>query len=240
VGGRARYEEDGTVDVLVGSHSLVDGERVDRMTVSSTAPLGLTWEADGVAVTPGGRMGGLLTLANVELPSIRAGLDSIAVGLRDVVNAAHRAGFDQDGNAGADFFVGTDAATIAVAPTLDVREIAASATAAGAPADGRNALVLAGLRSADAIGTDSVGDALTALAGRLGSMAAAASSNARASNTVLGNVTRERAEVSSVSLDEELSNMVRFQRAYEASARVITVVDEMLDILVNRTGLVGR
>ncbi|MGH2684376.1 MAG: flagellar hook-associated protein FlgK, partial [Actinomycetota bacterium] len=85
-GGRVRYEVDGTVDVLVGSHNLVDGERVDRMTVSSTVPLGVSWEADGITVTPGGRLGGLLTLANVELPSIRAGLDSIAIGLRDVVN----------------------------------------------------------------------------------------------------------------------------------------------------------
>ena len=43
-----------------------------------------------------------------------------------------------------------------------------------------------------------------------------------------------------VNLDEEMTSMLLFQRAYEASARVITVVDEMLDVLVNRTGMVGR
>jgi len=43
-----------------------------------------------------------------------------------------------------------------------------------------------------------------------------------------------------VNLDEELTSMILFQRAYEASARVITTVDEMLDVLVNRTGVVGR
>jgi flagellar hook-associated protein 1 len=43
-----------------------------------------------------------------------------------------------------------------------------------------------------------------------------------------------------VNLDEEMTNMLLYQRAYQASARVITTMDEMLDTLVNRTGLVGR
>ena len=43
-----------------------------------------------------------------------------------------------------------------------------------------------------------------------------------------------------VSLDEEMSNMILYQRSYQASARVITTVDEMLDTLINRTGTVGR
>jgi flagellar hook-associated protein 1 FlgK len=43
-----------------------------------------------------------------------------------------------------------------------------------------------------------------------------------------------------VNLDEEMTNMLLFQRAYQASARVITTVDEMLDTLINRTGIVGR
>ena len=45
---------------------------------------------------------------------------------------------------------------------------------------------------------------------------------------------------SSVDLDEESLNMVTFQKAYQGAARVMTAVDEMLDVLINRTGLVGR
>ena len=239
-GGRVRYEPDGRIDITVGNHSLVDGEHIDKMAVSSSSPLGVTWVADGTSVVPSGRMGGLLGLANVDLPAIRTRLDEIATGLRDTVNAAHTAGFDQDGNPGIAFFVGTDAETLGVNPALGSRQVAAAATAAGAPADGGNALTMAGLRSAAAVGAETVGDALRAFAGRLGSLAATAASNESASAAVTASLTRERAEVSSVSLDEELANMVRYQRAYEASARVITVVDEMLDKLVNHTGLVGR
>ena len=51
---------------------------------------------------------------------------------------------------------------------------------------------------------------------------------------------RRRANVSGVSLDEEAADMVRYQRAYEAAARVLTTYDQLLDTLINRTGLAGR
>ena len=45
--------------------------------------------------------------------------------------------------------------------------------------------------------------------------------------------------MSGVSLDEEMTNLVRFQRGYQASARALTAMDEMLDTLITRTGRVG-
>ena len=53
-------------------------------------------------------------------------------------------------------------------------------------------------------------------------------------------LTQRRQSLSGVSLDEEATNMVRYQRAYEAAARMMTANDEMLDKLINSTGLVGR
>ena len=41
-------------------------------------------------------------------------------------------------------------------------------------------------------------------------------------------------------LDEEMADMVRFQKSYNAAARMVTTVDEMLDTIINRMGLVGR
>ncbi|MBN6186962.1 flagellar hook-associated protein FlgK [Aneurinibacillus sp. BA2021] len=55
-----------------------------------------------------------------------------------------------------------------------------------------------------------------------------------------GEVENRRQSVSGVSLDEEMSNMIKFQHAYSASARMITAVDEMLDKIINGMGLVGR
>jgi len=58
--------------------------------------------------------------------------------------------------------------------------------------------------------------------------------------TLLGAVEHRRASISSVSLDEEMTDMIRFQQAYNASARMITVVDETLDKIINGMGVVGR
>lgn len=49
-----------------------------------------------------------------------------------------------------------------------------------------------------------------------------------------------RQEISGVSLDEEMTNMIRFQHSYNAAARVVTAMDEMLDLLITRLGIVGR
>jgi len=58
--------------------------------------------------------------------------------------------------------------------------------------------------------------------------------------TLTEEMSRRRESISSVSIDEEMSAMVRFQHAYNASARMLTAIDEMLDVLVNRVGIVGR
>jgi flagellar hook-associated protein 1 len=52
-------------------------------------------------------------------------------------------------------------------------------------------------------------------------------------------VENRRQSVSGVSMDEEMSNLVRFQRSYQASSRAMSTMDEMLDVLINRTGRVG-
>lgn len=53
-------------------------------------------------------------------------------------------------------------------------------------------------------------------------------------------VENRRQSVSAVSLDEEMTNMIKFQHAYNGSARMITVLDEMLDKIINGMGVVGR
>lgn len=59
-------------------------------------------------------------------------------------------------------------------------------------------------------------------------------------NYLLEQLLNQRESVSGVSLDEEMTNMIKYQHAYSAAARVITAMDEMLDIIVNRLGTVGR
>src|SRR5690606_30504446 len=74
---------------------------------------------------------------------------------------------------------------------------------------------------------------------RLGAETATAMRNLENSNVLVDMAMGRRAQVSGVSLDEEMSNMLRFQHAYNASARVMTTIDDALDTIINRMGRVG-
>lgn len=75
--------------------------------------------------------------------------------------------------------------------------------------------------------------------GRLGVDGQEAIRSAKDSAVLQLSIANRRASVSSVSLDEEMTNMITFQQAYNANARMITVVDETLDKIINGMGRVG-
>ena len=58
--------------------------------------------------------------------------------------------------------------------------------------------------------------------------------------SLLDSISQQRQSVSGVSLDEEMTNLMKYQHSYTAAARMITTIDEMLDVLINKTGTVGR
>ncbi|NRL58362.1 flagellar hook-associated protein FlgK, partial [Salmonella enterica subsp. enterica serovar Typhi] len=76
--------------------------------------------------------------------------------------------------------------------------------------------------------------------GKLGVDSQSAKKDLSNSIILADSVEKNRLSVSGVSLDEELTNMIKFQHAYSAAARQITVVDEMLDKIINGMGTVGR
>ncbi|MFZ0160269.1 MAG: flagellar basal body rod C-terminal domain-containing protein, partial [Kineosporiaceae bacterium] len=160
----------------------------------------------------------------------------------DAVNAVHATGFTLAGAAGGPFFGGTGARDLTVVPTsaADLAMTSAAGTVDGAVAlrigdlanDVASAAALGGTPGASARWRDLT----TALGTQVQSLGAAIKVQASVVEAADDAVNAD----SGVNLDEEMTGMLMFQRAYQASARVITTVDEMLDTLVNRTGTVGR
>jgi flagellar hook-associated protein FlgK len=74
----------------------------------------------------------------------------------------------------------------------------------------------------------------------LGVQGAVTSRNLDIQQVVTQQVDSARDAVAGVNIDEEMTNMLSYQHAYSAASRLVTTVDEMLDQLINRTGLVGR
>ena len=192
-------------------------------------------------VPTGGEAAGLLTVANSRRsPTPSASLDAVAARAWSAeVNTIHAAGQDLDGDTGWNFFdpAGTTAASISLSADVvgQPRRIAAGQVGAGAW-DAGVAQQLAGLRELDG-GPD---DAYAELVGSLGVKVGSTRARATAQSSVLQRVDEARLAARGVNIDEEMIDLVSAQRAYEASARVVNAVDEMLDVLVNRLGLVGR
>jgi flagellar hook-associated protein 1 FlgK len=233
-GTRTNIEADGDARVTIGGIALVDGGNSQRIEASGVPP-SLTWTVDGGAVFAGGELGSNIELATTVSDSLTADRDRIALELAALVNSTHAAGYGLDGTTGQDFFSATGAGDIGLATGLDARSVAASAS--GAPADGNHAIAMGGLRTAATGAGVNVGELMHSLQGRLGLEAAHAGRQLEMSQVVLSDIEESIAELSGVSTDEELTDMLQYQRAYEASARVITVIDDMLDKLINGTGV---
>ncbi|MGI6649789.1 MAG: flagellar basal body rod C-terminal domain-containing protein [Bacillota bacterium] len=112
----------------------------------------------------------------------------------------------------------------------------------GKEGDGDNALRIAQLKHELVMGDQeaSFNDFIRSVAGKLGVDTQEAIRVTENQALLVQQIDNLRQGVSSVSLDEEMTNMVKFQHAYNASSRLITTIDEMIDVIVNRMGLVGR
>jgi flagellar hook-associated protein 1 FlgK len=178
--------------------------------------------------SPGGEMGGLLSVSKSPggtIDGYLATIDSISTSLVTSVNAAY---------GGAFFSAGTPAgSTIAVAAPI---QAAPASITAGTGASGSSDLALAvsQLRSSPAI--DGAYKAFVSKVGGDLNESVRMQANAQ---VLADSVEDRRQSVAGVSMDEEMSNLVKFQRAYQASARAMSTMDEMLDVLINRTGRVG-
>jgi flagellar hook-associated protein 1 FlgK len=182
----------------------------------------VTWPQTLTA--PGGQLGALLKLADTSpagtITGYLADLDAMAGQLISTVNTAHTA----------TFFSGTDASNIGVAVT-------ASTILAGPPASaaGDNTIALQVSKLRGGIADNSYAN----LVARIGGDVRTANQQQATTQALVTAASDRRQSASGVSMDEEMANMVRFQRGYQASARAMSTMDEMLDTLINRTGKVG-
>jgi flagellar hook-associated protein 1 FlgK len=179
---------------------------------------------------PGGKLGALMELSRVPggvLDTYRESLGAIATELANSVNGLH-----SQTAAALDFFTFDPALRGAgLSVGLTVGQIAANRT--GTAGGNDLATEIAALRGKAA---ESMYGAFVARIGSDVNQNTRTQTNA----SVLAEAVEDRRQsTSGVSLDEEMTNLVRFQRGYQASARTMSTLDEMLDVLINRTGRVG-
>jgi flagellar hook-associated protein 1 FlgK len=188
----------------------------------------LTWPAPAMT-TPGGKIGALMDLSSPTgtIASYRGDLATFAQALTTQVNAIYNPA------SGADFFAyDTATSTLTVNPAVTAASVRAGT---GGTGDNSTARSIAELRGA-AGGPD---DLYSRLVTRIGTEVADARRVTLNATALSDSIESRRQSTAGVSLDEEMTNLMRFQRGYQAAARAMSTTDEMLDVLINRTGRVG-
>jgi flagellar hook-associated protein 1 FlgK len=205
---------------------------VDTASSGTTYPIvdgtAAAWTGPPASWSPGGQLGGLLAASDPATGIVQGyvdTLDGIAENIKTLVNGTYGTFFETGPGASAATLRVTDA--LAGNPRL---------ITSGSGAEGSNDVALAVAALRDHADMDGAYRAFVAKVGAEVRSADRQQTNAQALTDAVEN---RRQSVAGVSMDEEMSNLVRFQRGYQASARAMSTMDEMLDVLINRTGRVG-
>jgi flagellar hook-associated protein 1 FlgK len=236
----------GAVKVLLnGGRTLVDETSYRSLSTQSNSSglADILWVAgDGSTVDitgdiSGGKLKGWLETRDVVIADYLDQLNDLAATLSSEVNSLHAAGFGRFGSTGDDFFSGTDAADIQVNSDIinDVNLIAAASEPAGVPGDNSNAIAIANLQNKLTMSANSAtfDDYYHSLVSDVGNQVQKATSYFEHQTQTATYLDNYRESISGVSLDEEMVNLIKFQSAYDASAKLISTTDEMIQTLLD-------
>jgi flagellar hook-associated protein 1 FlgK len=184
----------------------------------------MKWNRDGTTANVAGEAAATIDSVNTVIPKYQANLKGVATTLMNDVNTIHQAGFDPAGNAGLAFFVMDASGHLAVNPAVaaDGQLIAASGVAGAV--DGSAAQKIAKLTSAH--------DQYSDLVVGLGVEAQTATRRKAIQDSIVQQVDDSRESAAGVNLDEEMTNMLSYQHAYNAAAKFLSTVDSTIETLI--------
>ncbi|MRS05412.1 flagellar hook-associated protein FlgK, partial [bacterium] len=234
-GATSFQQANGEVSVSINGHILVGGHdtyplhtEIDPTNENLTK---IVW-SDGKDMLPtSGELAGVIEARDTIFEDQRTGLNTLSMMLKNEVNAIHFNGYGLDNSTQLNFFEGTDAGNFKVNDVLaDVSKIALS-SAIDEPGNNEIGRSIFKLRTTGTLNSDTMtfsqfyNDQIS----KLGLTVLRAKTNAHDRSLVSQALVTQREAITGVSLNEEAANIAKSQKAYEAAARVISTIDEMLN-----------
>ena len=239
-------DANGGVTVSVGSGQvLVEGTHTYTLSTQPDASghRDITWiDSSGNSVIISndiskGKLKGWLDARDVDINDSLNRLDTLASDLMGAVNSRHRLGFGLDNSTGNDFFSGAaTAAGIQVNPLIAVDiNLIAAAQGVDKPGDSRNAIAIANLQEAQTMngGTATFSAYYDSMVSDSGIAVQQATSYYDHQSQMVLQVENYRESISGVSIDEETVNLIKYQNAYQAAAKLINTADEMMETILS-------
>jgi flagellar hook-associated protein 1 FlgK len=228
-------ETNGTVDVSINGQALVSGDKVtDTLQTYDPGNGNLLVETatGGVPLTlTGGSMQGTIDARDNTLATLQGSVNTLASSLVTQVNSIYTPGYSLTGASGGKFFDGSDASNISVDSTL-IDDPSAFQASGSATASGDNSVALQLAELADAqqsnLQDQTFSNSFNQTVGSFGDAVQTANNQVNDQTAVMNLLTSQQSSISGVSLDQEMTNLLGFQQAYEASAELVTTVNQML------------
>lgn len=239
---QVQEESDGTYTVILQGRILASAEELNLLE-AQVDPLsgfnrvyfqGTTQEVD--FANQNGELKAIFDLRDSLLENYKSDLDLLAQKLIEEVNNLHQAGYtlEEPPAKGGIFFTGSGAQDITVDTAVSGNYQLVAASSTGAPGDGEIALRIAQLRDSNFVNGAKPDDYYRGVISRLGAERQEAQRIAENQSLLVNQLNMRKESVSGVSLDEEMTNLIKYQHAYNAAASLIRTLDEMLDTVVNR------
>jgi flagellar hook-associated protein 1 FlgK len=226
-------ESNGSVDVSIGGVSMVSGFTTPDQLQAYDAGGGQIMVQAQNAGTPlnitGGSIGGSIiardgTPNDPGLTALQTGLDNAASNLITQVNSVYQA------STGQPFFTGNSAATIAVDSSVDPGSLLSSVQADGSLASDLNGVSTTPISN---LGNQTLTQSYAATVSNLGNSINTATQQLGDSQTLALMLANQQSSVSGVNTDEEMTNLLEYQKAYEASAELVSTVSSMLETVID-------
>ena len=229
---------DGTTSVFVGSFTLVDQMGSTKFPTTANALGGTVSDANGSWPITGGKLKGLFDNAN-QVAGYKASLDNLANTLKTQVNAIHSAAYTSTGATGVKFFNDSNpqsgAVDFSLSAAVDSSPNNIAIGYSSSAGDGSAALALSGLRDVKlaGLGNRTSETFYSDLVSNVGRDVSVAKNGVDTANAMSEQIDSQVQSVSGVSLDEEMSHMLQFQRSYQAAAKVLNMMDTVMGDLIN-------
>jgi flagellar hook-associated protein 1 FlgK len=221
-----------------GSPLVIGGQSFSLQTTTGTDGLQQVLDSNGNNITSsiqGGQLGGAIQIRDQVIPGFLNSLNTLASQFATAFNAAQAKGYDSNGNVGQNFFTvpaGTTGAAAGISVALTSPSQIAISSDGSAGSNGNVANLSAALTSALPSG-QTPANAYANIVFQVGN----ATSNAGADSTAIGQnilqLTNQQSAVSGVSIDEETTNLIRYQTAYEAAARIVSTIQALSTVTLD-------
>lgn len=188
-----------------------------------------------------GRLGGLVEARDALIGTAANRINELAYAFANKINEIHKLGYSLNGATGVNFFK-TPTSLLDAAETMSLSDevmsdanYIATALQPDSPGDNRLVQFIAKVQHVRFMsgGTATFDDHFNATVADLATVSQKTKQVLEHQTHILGQLEKFRESVAGVSLDEETTNLVQFQHAFDASAKVIKVADEMLDTILN-------